>query len=119
MINTSKSRLLTLLAFVMILATMLCAMSVSVFASDVAHDHDGDGVADHTDEEHEDDEEKTLGEKISAWFEGEVGQIVGYCVAGVVFVIIVVVIIIWIPKDSDKKAGKKLEKKNAKADKAK
>lgn len=117
MINTSRSRLLTLLAFVMIFAMMICAMSVSVFAEDVAHDHDGDGVADHTDAEHSDEEEKTLGDKISDWFKSDVGQIVGYCVAGVIFVVIVIVIILWIPKNTDKKAGKKVEKKKAKAEK--
>lgn len=116
MINTSRSRIFSLLAFIMVFAMMVCAMSVSVFA--VEHDHDGDGVADHTDAEHtgEDDKEKTLGEKISAWFNGKVGQIVGWCVAGVVGVAIVVFIIIWIPKDK-KKADKKPEKKAAKSEK--
>ena len=118
MINTSKSRLISLLAFVMIFAMMICAMSVSVFADDVAHDHDGDGVADHTDAEHkdEDDEEKTLGEKIADWCESDVGQIVGWCVAGVVFVAIVIFIVIWIPKDK-KKAEKKADRR-LKAEKA-
>ena len=112
MINSSRSKLVSLLAFIMVFAMMICAMSISVFADDVAHDHDGDGVADHTDAEHSDtdDEEKTLGEKISAWFKSDLGQIIGWCVAGVVFVAIVIFIIIWIPKDK-KKADKKAEKK--------
>lgn len=85
----SKSRMISLLALILIFAMTLCAMSVSVFAAD------------------DDEDEKTLGEKISDWFESDVGQIVGYCVAGVILVAIVVFIIIWIPKDKDRKIKSK------------
>ena len=45
-----------------------------------------------------------------SWFEGQVGQIVGYCIAGVLFVAMVAFIIWWIPKEKDKK-GKKVKSK--------
>lgn len=104
MLTTNKSRLLSLLVFVMIFAMLICVMSVSVFADD--HDHDGDGTPDHAADDHDDKKEKTLKDKIDAWFAGKVGQIVGYCVAGAIFVAIVIVIYLWIPKNKDKK-GKK------------
>ena len=107
MLTTNKSRLLSLLVFAMIFAMLICVMSVSVFAED--HDHNGDGIPDHSEEEHEDEKEKTLKDKIDEWFAGKVGQIVGYCVAGVIFVAMVVVIYLWIPKNKDKK-GKKTAK---------
>ena len=107
MINSGKSRFISLLAFIMVFAMMICAMSISVFAVD--HDHDGDGVADHTDSEHT-DEKDSLKKVLSDWFKGDVGQIVGWCVAGVIAVAIVVFIYIWIPKDK-KKVEKKVEKK--------
>ena len=106
MLTTNKSRLLSLLVFVMIFAMLICIMSVSVFADDHDHDHDGDGTPDHAADDHDDKKEKTLKEKIDAWFASDVGQIVGYCVAGAIFVAIVIVIYLWIPKSKDKK-GKK------------
>lgn len=44
-----------------------------------------------------------------SWFETQTGQIVGYVIAGVLFVAIVAFIIWWIPKENDKK-GKKIKK---------
>ena len=107
MLTTNKSRLLSLLVFVLIFSMLICAMSISVFADD--HDHDGDGTPDHSSEEHKDEKEKTLKDKIDDWFDGKVGQIVGYCVAGAIFVAIVIIIYLWIPKNKDKK-GKKFAK---------
>jgi membrane protein DedA with SNARE-associated domain len=45
-----------------------------------------------------------------SWFDSQAGQIVGYCIAGVLFVAMVVFIIWWIPKEKDKK-GKKVKTK--------
>lgn len=115
MLTSKKSRLAALLAFILVAALLICAMSVSVFADTVEHDHDGDGVADHTAEEHNSSttKKKTAWEKfwdkVGAWFDSDIGQIVGYCVAGVVLVAGVALIIWWIPK-KDKSAKK--EKKH-------
>ena len=107
MLTTKKSRLISLLVFILLLSTIICAMSVSVFAVD--HDHDGDGVADHTDAEH-----KTEWEKFKIWCDTTPGQIWGFSIAGVLFVAIVVFIVLWIPKKTDKKEKKAVAKKQDK-----
>ena len=95
MLTTKRSRLVSLLIFILTFAMLVCAFSVTVFAHD---DHD-----------HEDEEKETVWDKIGEWFDSKVGQIVGYCVAGVIFVACVLFIIWWIPKKNDGK-----EKKTAK-----
>ncbi len=107
MLTSSKSRLVSLLVFILTLALLVCSMSISVFA-DVAHDHDNDGVADHTDEEHE-EEKESLWDKIKAWFDSDVGQIVGFSVAGVILVAFVIFVIWWIPKKDKKEKNAKKE----------
>ena len=85
--TSSRSRLVSLLIFILTFTLIIGAMSVSVFA------HDGD-----------DHEEET------SWFDTLAGQIVGFCLAGVIFVACVVFIIWWIPKKNEgkeKKAAKK------------
>ena len=76
-----NNRIIKALTFVMLFALMICSLSLNVFAHD----------------------------ETTSWFDGKVGQIVGFCVAGVLFVAIVIFIIWWIPKESDKK-GKKDKK---------
>ncbi len=95
MLTSKKSRLAALLAFILVATLLICAMSVSVFAHD---DHDDNNT-----------KKKTAWEKFTAWFDSDVGHIVGYCVAGVVLVAGVALIIWWIPK-KDKSAKK--EKKH-------
>lgn len=109
MLTSNRSRLVSLLIFVMLFAMLVCCMSVSVFA--VEHDHDGDGVADHTDEEHAATEKKGLWDKIKEWGDSKAGQITGFCIAGVLFVAIVVFIVLWIPKKTDRKEKKAVSKK--------
>ena len=75
-----NNKIIKALTFVMLFALMICTLSLNVFAADS-----------------------------TSWFDGKTGQIVGFCVAGVLFVAIVVFIIWWIPKESDKK-GKKAKK---------
>ena len=99
MLTTKRSRLVSLLIFILTFAILVCSMSVVAFAAD-EHDHDHD---------HEDEENETVWDKIGEWFDSKVGQIVGYCVAGVIFVACVLFIIWWIPKKNDGK-----EKKTAK-----
>ncbi len=88
MLTSRKSKLISMLVFTLIFAALVCCMGVTVFAHD-DHDH-GEG----------------LWATITEWMETDLGQIIGYCVAGVVLVAIVVCIFLWIPKKDkkDKKA---------------
>ncbi len=74
MLKTLKSKLAAVLAFV-----TTCAMGIISFADDAA--------------------EKTGFAK----FWDSYNQLIGYIVAGVIFVVMVLVIIWWIPKDKAKK----------------
>ena len=83
MLKNVKSRVLAILSF----ALTFCSMGITAFAAD----------------------EKT---GFAKWW-SSYNQIVGYCVAGVLFVAIVVFIYFWIPKkDADKKSAKKSKSKN-------
>ena len=80
MLNKVKSRVLSVLALVL----TFCSMGVTVFAAD----------------------EKT---GFAKWWDSY-NQIVGYVVAGVIFVAIVVFIYFWIPRDKEKKKAPKTKK---------
>lgn len=83
MLRNAKSRVLAILSFVL----TFCCTGITAFAAD----------------------EKT---GFAKWWDSY-NQIVGYCVAGVLFVAIVVFIYFWIPKkDADKKSAKKSKAKN-------
>ncbi len=86
MLRNAKSRVLAFLAFALMFSMLVCSMGVTAFAAD----------------------EKT---GFAKWWDSY-NQIVGYCVAGVLFVAIVVFIYLWIPK---KNADKKGAKKNTKS----
>jgi flagellar basal body-associated protein FliL len=105
MTRTTKSRLISLLIFILTFAMLVCSFSVTVFAHDGEdHDHEEESNTGSTTTKKE-----TVWEKIGKWFDSKVGQIVGYCVAGVIFVACVAFIIWWIPKKNEGK-----EKKTAK-----
>ncbi len=92
MLTNVKNKSLVFLVFILLFAMLLCIMSITVFAAD---------------------EGTTSSSEMSAfekWWDSY-NQIVGYCVAGVIFVAMVIVIYLWIPKDKDKK--KKPSKKKA------
>ena len=82
---------LVFLAFVLMLTMLFSLMSVAVFA---------DGTT------------ETSKNAFQTWWDSY-NHIIGYCVAGVIFVAMVVVIYLWIPKDTDKKKKKEKEKKKA------
>ncbi len=88
MLTRVKSKSLVLLAFVLMLSMLLGLMSVTVFADDSATESSKSAF--------------------QQWWESY-NSIIGYCVAGVIFVAMVIVIYLWIPKDKDKK--KKARKK--------
>lgn len=94
MLTSKRSVLVSLLMFVLIAALLVCSMSVAVFA----HDDDSSSSS-----------EKSAWDKFVDWFDGTAGQIVGYVVAGVLFVVCVGFIVWWIPKN-DKKDVKKSKK---------
>lgn len=82
MLRNAKSRALAMLSFVL----TFCCTGITAFAAD----------------------EKT---GFAKWWDSY-NQIIGYCVAGVLFVAIVVFIYFWIPKkDADKKSAKKSKAK--------
>ena len=85
-----KSRIASLIVFVTVIAMLVCTMGVTVFA------HEG---------------EHTPAEAISEWAASTPGQIVGFCIAGVLLVAFVVLVILWIPKKNDKKDKKTTAKK--------
>ena len=82
-----KNKALIVLVFALMFTMLFCMMGVSVFA----------------------DGETTTSSKtpLQTWWDSY-NQIIGYCVAGVIFVAMVIVIYLWIPKENDNK------KKNAK-----
>lgn len=89
MLTKVKNKSLVLLAFVLMLSMLLGTMSVTVFADDGST-------------------EVSSKSAFQQWWESY-NSIIGYCVAGVIFVAMVIVIYLWIPKDKDKK--KKARKK--------
>ena len=86
MLTNVKNRSLALLVFVLMFSMLFGMMSVSVFADDATTESSKSAF--------------------QTWWDSY-NSIIGYCVAGVIFVAMVVVIYLWIPKDSEKK------KKNA------
>lgn len=82
MLTRVKSKSLVLLAFVLMLSMLFGLMSVTVFADD--------GTT------------EASKSAFQQWWESY-NSIIGYCVAGVIFVAMVIVIYLWIPKDKDKK----------------
>ena len=101
---TNKKRIFSILIFALVLALLTCAMIGC--GTGVEHDHDGDGVADHTDSEH-----KTLWDKWVAWCATTTGQIWGFSLAGAFLVAAIIFIVLWIPKKTDKKEKKAISKK--------
>ena len=91
MLTNVKSKALVILVFALMFSMLFCMMGVTVFA---------DGETTTT-------ESKTAFQK---WWDSY-NHIIGYCVAGVIFVAMVVVVYLWIPKENDKK--KKIAKKKA------
>ena len=90
MLTNIKNKALVILVFALMFSMLFCMMGVTVFA----------------------DGETTTSSKTAfeTWWDSY-NQIIGYCVAGVIFVAMVIVIYLWIPKENDKK--KKNAKKNA------
>lgn len=107
-----KSGLVMLLAFILICSTLLFILDVPSLAAandsddnsevtglaDDGHDHDSEG-----ENEGNTEKEKSAFRK---WWDSY-NQIIGYIVAGIIFIAIVVTIILWIPKDDKKVKNKK------------
>lgn len=87
MLKKVKNKSFALLVFVLMLSMLFSLMSVTVFA---------------------DDTEVSSKSAFQQWWDSY-NSIIGYCVAGVIFVAMVIVIYLWIPKNKDKK--KKARKK--------
>ena len=87
MLTNVKNKALIILVFALMFSMLFCMMGVTVFA---------------------DGETTTASKTPFQTFWDSYNQIIGYCVAGVIFVAMVIVIYLWIPKENDKK------KKNAK-----
>ena len=96
MLRTSKSRIASLLAFILVAALLICTMSVAVFAHD-----DSTSTT----------KKKTAWDKFVDWFDSDAGQVVGFVVAGLVLVGAVILVIWWIPK-KDKQGKKDKKDKN-------
>ena len=103
---TNKKRIFSILIFALVLALLACAMIGCGDTTEVEHDHDGDGIADHTASEH-----KTLWDKWVIWCSTTEGQIWGFSLAGVFLAAAIVFIVLWIPKKTDKKEKKAVTKK--------
>ncbi len=88
MLKTLKSKPIAILALTLVFTLMMCAMGITAFAHD---DHEG-GSADLTG---------------FAKFWDSYNQLIGYIVAGVIFVVMVIFIIWWIPKDKAKAKKRK------------
>ena len=82
-----KNKAFAILACVLMFSMLFCMMGITVFAEG---------------------ETATSSKTPFQTFWDSYNQIIGYCVAGVIFVAMVLVIYLWIPKENDKK------KKNAK-----
>ena len=81
-----KNKAMLVLVFALMFSMLFCIMGVTVFA----------------------DGETSTSSKtpLQVWWDSY-NQIIGYCVAGVIFVAMVVVIYLWIPKETDKKKNAK------------
>ncbi len=82
MLKNIKSKAFALVVFALMFSMLFSIMGVSVFA---------DGTT------------ESSKSAFQIWWDSY-NQIIGYCVAGVIFVAMVIVIYLWIPKDNDKKA---------------
>lgn len=87
-----------LLLFVLTLSILLCALALPAFAEGDSADSSSEGSSSSSTTE-EEKKEPTAFEK---WWDSY-NQIVGYVIAGVVFVAGVIGVILWIPKNTDKK----------------
>ncbi len=83
--TSTKSRIFSTLLLVLTLSLLVCSLGISVFA------HDDSSSS-----------KKTAWDHFTEWFDSDIGQIVGFVVAGVVLVAIVVFVIWWIPKNDKK-----------------
>lgn len=88
--TSTKNRLVSLLILAVTVSLVVCTLGMSVFAHDSSSS------------------KKSAWDKFIDWFNSDVGQIIGYVVAGIVLVAAVVFVIWWIPKKE--KADKKVKK---------
>ena len=81
MLKNVKNKALALIVFALMFSMLFSIMGVSVFADTTT---------------------ETSKSAFQIWWDSY-NQIIGYCVAGLIFVAMVVVIYLWIPKENDKK----------------
>jgi heme/copper-type cytochrome/quinol oxidase subunit 3 len=84
MLTNIKNKAFLFLVLTLVFAVLFCVMGVTAFA------HDENTTT---------QESKSAFEK---WWDSY-NQIIGYCVAGVIFVAMVIVVYLWVPKNNDKK----------------
>jgi len=88
MLKNIKSKAFALIVFALMFTVLFSIMGVSVFAEGTT---------------------ESSKSAFQTWWDSN-NSIIGYCVAGVIFVAMVIVIYLWIPKDNDKKAKKNKKK---------
>lgn len=88
MLKNVKNKAFAIIVFALMFSMLFSIMGVTVFA---------DGTT------------ESSKSAFQIWWDSY-NSIIGYCVAGVIFVAMVIVIYLWIPKDNDKKAKKNNKK---------
>lgn len=88
MLKNVKNKAFAIIVFALMFSMLFSIMGVTVFA---------DGTT------------ESSKSAFQTWWDSY-NSIIGYCVAGVIFVAMVIVIYLWIPKDNDKKAKKNNKK---------
>ncbi len=88
MLKNIKSKAFALIVFALMFSMLFSIMGVSVFADSTT---------------------ESSKSAFQIWWDSY-NSIIGYCVAGVIFVAMVIVIYLWIPKENDKKAKKNNKK---------
>ncbi len=82
MLKNIKGKAFALIVFALMFSMLFSIMGVSVFAHETT---------------------ETSKSAFQIWWDSY-NQIIGYCVAGAIFIAMVIVIYLWIPRDKDKKA---------------